>query len=163
MAWLAGITGLASWSGRCSSPRSPIASLPPSTANQNRSDTSKGDTGVSYSDLDEAAVAACQWIWSHKPEARTHEYCGVLYRDGNGDGIHVGLPQPGKKAYSCLPSDPPEPAVMLGRYHNHRFGAEPSGRDRDIAKALPSLGHYLCGPSGIVRRISAKEGTVNVR
>lgn len=123
----------------------------------------EGDTGASYSELDEAAVAACQWLWSHEPDAKTHEYCGVLYRDGNEDEIHVGLPERGDQAYSCLPSAPPKSAVMLGRYHNHRFGAEPSGPDRAIARALPALGHYLCGPSGIVRRISAKEGTVNVR
>jgi len=62
-----------------------------------------------------------------------------------------------------MPTDPLPPAILLGRYYNHRFEAVPSSFDRDIAKARPWLSHYLCGPSGIVRRISAKEGTVNVR
>ena len=50
-----------------------------------------------------------------------------------------------------------------GRYHNHRFSAEPSRDDMRQVRKQPSLGHYLCGPSGLVRRLSAKEGTVNVR
>jgi len=121
------------------------------------------DAGVSQSELDEAAVAACKWLWDNVPEAKTWEHCGVLFMDEAGQGVRVGLPERGKFPYQCLPADPPQGTVLLGRYHNHRFGAEPSSTDRRIARSEPSLGHYLCGPSGIVRRFSAKEGMVNVR
>jgi len=62
-----------------------------------------------------------------------------------------------------MPANPPAGTVLLGRYHNHRFTAEPSSVDRKIAAAEPLLSNYLCGPSGIVRRFSTWEGTVNVR
>ncbi|HEY8206191.1 MAG TPA: hypothetical protein VIG99_01830 [Myxococcaceae bacterium] len=123
----------------------------------------RGNTGPSYSDLDAAAVAACDWLWAHQSEAKRWEYCGVLYREEAGGGIRVGLPERGDRAWRCFPRDPPEATVFLGRYHNHRFTAEPSGDDKKRAQKEPSLGHYLCAPSGLVRRISAKEGTVNVR
>jgi hypothetical protein len=115
------------------------------------------------SELDEAAVSACNWLWAHQPEAKTWEYCGVLYRDEAGAEIRFGLPQRGSRPWQCRPLDPPPPAIPLGRYHNHRFGSEPSSTDRAIAKAETVLSHFLCGPSGIVRRFSAKEGTVNIR
>ncbi|HEY8206027.1 MAG TPA: hypothetical protein VIG99_01005 [Myxococcaceae bacterium] len=121
------------------------------------------DTGVAFTELNEAAKAACQWIWDHEPKAQIWEYCGTLY-EGEG-GIRVGLPitqNGGKCGTAYGPPLPPDGAKLLGRYHSHRFTAEPSIRDLTIAERYPTIGHFLCAPSRIVRRFGTKEGTVIV-
>lgn len=124
-----------------------------------------GDTGVSYRELDEAAKGACKYIWDYEPDAQRFEFCGLLYRDG--DGIRVGLPLTRGLIAECWPpEEPPKNTIFLGKYHNHRLTPEPSDKDMRRARKYPNhpnLGHYLCSPSGIVRRFSATEGTVIVR
>ena len=118
------------------------------------------DIGPTFTDLNEAAKAGCQWIWDHDPKAEKWEYCGALYRDK--EGIRVGLPMT-MEAGSCgSPSGAPyapDGTQLLGKYHSHRFMPEPSRRDLRNAENYPTLGHFLCSPSKIVRRFSA-EGTV---
>ena len=120
------------------------------------------DTGTGYQELDEAAKIACKFLWDHEPNAQRFEYCGVLYR-GADRGIRIGLPMTKRDPTHCWPDDPGGNVELLGRYHSHRLTAEPSKDDRRIAQQFPMLGHYLCSPSGVVRRFSAKEGTVVVR
>lgn len=124
------------------------------------------DIGVDFTDLNEAAKAGCRWIWDHHPEAaHKWEYCGALYRDGK--AIRVTLPMTEYRNGQCGsprgPPDEPPGTVLLGKYHNHKFETEPSFYDLKIAKEHPSLGLFLCSPSGMVRRIDAKEGTVIVK
>jgi hypothetical protein len=131
-------------------------------AGQSRQETTHSqDTGVSPGERDEAAKAACKLIWDHEPMAQRYEYCGTLYLDGAAIGI--GRPETNRKATGCWPSDPPEGTILLGRYHSHRVNAEPSNEDRTLAARYPTLGHYLCAPSGVVRRFSQEEGTVIVK
>jgi proteasome lid subunit RPN8/RPN11 len=119
------------------------------------------DIGISFDDLNEAAKAGCRWIWDHNPRAKDDwEYCGALYQDG--DAIRVGLPMTEEGGSCGSPSGPPHApsgTKLLGKYHSHRFTSEPSDLDMRNARKYPSLGHFLCSPSGIVRRFSAK-GTV---
>jgi len=122
-----------------------------------------GDAGACQADVDEAAVAACGWLWENRPEAKEWEYCGVLYLDEKTGDILVGLPERGSRPWQCFPADPPAGTILLGRYHNHRFTLEPSSVDRRIAAAEPQLSNYVCGPSGAVRRFGPREGSVNVR
>lgn len=124
--------------------------------------TSANDTGTSYPELNEAAKAACKYIWDHEPSALRFEYCGVLFRDQAGE-IRVGLPMTQRDPTHCWPDEPAGNVELLGRYHSHRINAEPSIDDRRIAQGYPTLGHYLCSPSGMVRRFSVTEGTVIVR
>lgn len=123
----------------------------------------RGTTGIHYGEQDEAAKAACKLIRERESDAEKWEFCGCLYQDS--EGIQVGLPKTDRKATQCRPECSPSPDGMklVGRYHNHRITAEPSHIDRMIAKQNPLLGHYLCSPSGIVRRFSAMEGFVIVR
>jgi hypothetical protein len=121
------------------------------------------DIGPTFGDLNEAAKAGCQWIWDHEPNARKWEYCGALYRDA--DGIRVGAPITWQGGRCGSPSGPPfapEGTRLLGKYHSHRFEPQPSAPDLWNASQYPELGHFLCSPSGIVRRFSA-EGTVMVK
>ena len=122
---------------------------------------SPGSQKPSYQERDEAAKAACRLLWQREPLAQEYEYCGTLYWDGT--GIRIGFPETNRKATGCWPSDPPEATELLARYHSHRINAEPSREDRALALKYPELGHYLCSPSGVVRRFSAEEGTVIVR
>jgi hypothetical protein len=92
--------------------------------------------------------------------AREWEYCGALYQEA--EAIHVGLPMTlggGRCGSPAGPPYAPQGTRLLGKYHSHRFEPEPSHPDLDNAKMYPALGHFLCAPSGIVRRFSAK-GTV---
>ena len=121
------------------------------------------DIGITFEDLNEAAKAACQWIWDHEPKAQKWEYCGALY-EGE-DGIRVTIPitmYGGTCGSPAGPPHAPEGTLLLGKYHSHRFEPEPSGGDLRIAKKYPSLGLFLCAPSRIVRRFST-EGTVIVK
>jgi proteasome lid subunit RPN8/RPN11 len=123
----------------------------------------RADIGSTFTELNAAARAACQWVWEHEPRAKDMEYCGALYRDE--DGIRVGLPMTrGRGTCGSPDGEPsaPEGTKLLGKYHSHRFMPEPSPPDVELAKEFPSLGHFLCAPSGIVRRFSA-EGTVIVK
>jgi len=120
------------------------------------------DTGVGYRDRDEAAKAACKLIWDQIPRAKRYEYCGILFSHGEGE-IRISVPKTDNKESGCTPPVPPSDLILLGRYHNHRLTPEPSPPDRRIAERYPQLGHYVCAPSGIVRRFSLQEGTVIVR
>jgi proteasome lid subunit RPN8/RPN11 len=122
------------------------------------------DLGIAFNELNEAAKAGCEWLWKHEPNAQRWEYCGALYKDK--DGIRVTRPMTVYGGSCGSPRGPPhvpEGTQLLGKYHSHRLTPEPSFQDRQIAAAYPSLGHFLCAPSGIVRRFSAAEGTVIVR
>src|SRR5687768_12535924 len=91
-----------------------------------------GDIGTTFTELNEAAKAACKWIWDRAPYRDRYEYCGAIYRDA--DGIRVGLPMTEKRPTRCgSPSGPPEAppdTLLLAKYHSHRILQEPSSRDQ---------------------------------
>jgi hypothetical protein len=119
--------------------------------------TTRGDLGVTFKTVDEAALAGCAYLWAHEPQAIRFEYCGAIYRDG--EGIKAGLPETDNKPTGCYrPQDPPG-AVPEAGYHNHRQSEDFSFDDR---KNATLLGMYLCTPIGLVKR-RTPEGTVIVK
>lgn len=117
----------------------------------------RGDLGVTFQTVDEAALAGCAYLWAHEPQATRVEYCGAIYRDS--EGIKAGLPETNNKATGCYrPLDPPG-AIPEAGYHNHRQSEDLSPEDR---KNSTLLGMYLCTPIGLVKR-RTPEGTVIVK
>jgi hypothetical protein len=117
----------------------------------------RGDLGVLFQTVDEAALAGCDYIWRHYPLALHKEYCGVIYRDA--EGIKAGLPETNDRAGYCYRPIEPTGTEAEAGYHNHKDTPEFSYDDRNNPTPLSM---YLCTPSGIVKRRTA-EGTVIVR
>ena len=124
----------------------------------------RGDLGIVFNTEDEAALAACAYLWRTEPQAVRWEFCGVIYRDS--DGIKAGLPETDRQATNCRrPLKPPGTEEMAG-YHNHRQSSDFSPEDRKYGEAQPGyaipLARYLCVPNGLVLRMT-HEGTVIVK
>lgn len=117
----------------------------------------RGDLGITFKTVDEAALAGCAYLWKHEPQATRFEYCGAIYRDR--EGIKAGLPETYNNPTGCTrPLAPPGTAPEAG-FHNHRQSEEFSYDDR---KNPTLLGMYLCTPIGLVKR-RTPEGTVIVK
>jgi hypothetical protein len=129
------------------------AALSPRTAAK----PTRGDLGIAFKTVDEAALAGCAYLWKHEPRATRFEYCGAIYRDR--EGIKAGLPETYNNPTGCSrPLDPPGTVSEAG-FHNHRQSEEFSYDDR-VNSTL--LGMYLCTPIGLVKR-RTPEGTVIVK
>jgi hypothetical protein len=117
----------------------------------------RGDLGLLFATLDEAAKAGCAYIWKNEWRAPRIEYCGVIYRDA--EGIKAGLPETVGNAGNCiLPLEPPGTEAEAS-YHNHKQSEEFSEPDRQNPTILSV---YLCTPSGLVKR-RTREGLVIVK
>jgi hypothetical protein len=104
-------------------------------------DLTPADLGRTFSTTDEAAIAACEWLWANEPKATEWEYCGVIYRDGA--GIKAGLPVTKQRPGKCtIPLEPPGTSLE-GSYHNHRLTEVFSEMDLNTAIRLAQ---YLCTP-----------------
>jgi len=124
----------------------------------------RGDLGVVFNTEDEAALAACAYLWKTEPRTVKWEFCGVIYRDS--EGIKAGLPETNRLATYCRrPLEPPGSEEMAG-YHNHRQSSDFSPEDRTYGATEPGyaipLARYLCVPNGLVLRMTP-EGTVIVK
>jgi len=117
---------------------------------------SRGDLGVTFKTVDEAAKAGCAYIWNHEPGAMDREFCGAIWRDA--EGIKAGLPEPGTATHCKRPLDPPG-TTPEGGYHGHLRTSDFSRWDRLYAT---ELARYLCTPGGVVLKMTA-EGTVIVK
>jgi len=119
--------------------------------------TTRGDLGITFKTVDEAARAGCEYIWKHEPKAAELEYCGAIYRDA--EGIKCGLPETSGSATRCRrPLDPPG-TTPEGGYHDHRQTSTFSPDDR---RQATELARYLCTPGGVVLKMTA-EGEVIVK
>jgi len=110
-----------------------------------------------FRSADEAAVAACAWVWKNKPDATRWEYCGVIFRDA--EGIKAGLPETYESASYCKGPQEPEGAIAEAGYHNHLWTEEFSGEDRNLAG---ELARYLCTPGRHVKKMTSR-GTEVIR
>lgn len=124
----------------------------------------RGDLGVVFKTEDEAALAACAYLWRNEPRATAIEYCGVIYRDS--EGIKAGLPETDRNPTDCLrPLEPPGTEAMAG-YHNHRQSSDFSSKDRKYGATEPGyaipLARYLCALNRLVVRMT-REGSVIVK
>lgn len=107
---------------------------------------------------DEAAKAACAWLWRNEPKALQFEYCGFVFRVEG--GFTVSVPVTIREATKCpRPVLGPPGATVAGWYHSHRITGEFSGPDKSHGFAIAT---YLCAPSGLVKKLTA-EGTVIVK
>ena len=117
-----------------------------------------GDLGKVFHNVDEAALAACDWLWKNKPGAHVVEYCGVIFQDVQ--GIKAGLPVPNGNTGNCtIPLEPPG-TTSRGDYHSHLVTEEFSDVDTNTRD---ELAHYLCSPSGGVLKFIAGQGTERLR
>src|SRR5687767_6349370 len=102
--------------GTGSLPQPAVAVFEPSDAIR---DATPGHLGRTFSSTDEAAIAACEWLWSNEPLAAQWEFCGVVYRDA--DGIKAGQPVTKQRPGKCtIPLEPPGTSLEAS-YHNHRL------------------------------------------
>jgi len=115
------------------------------------------DGGIDFAELDRLALATCKRLWEQEPNALRWEYCGFFFQAG--DRILASQPETLQRPSECLPTGFPDSGIRAS-WHSHRWTPEPSFWDQKIAQEYPELGHYLCSPSGIVRRFSAEEGMV---
>lgn len=116
-----------------------------------RQKPTRGDLGIVFKTVDEAALSGCAYIWKNEPRATRYEYCGVIYRDA--EGIKAGLPETSDMQGYCKgPSEPPGTDPQAG-YHNHHDRGDFS---RDDRKRVTGLTRYLCTPSGLVMRMTPK-------
>lgn len=114
----------------------------------------RGDLGLTFKTDDQAAVAACAYLWKSEPKATRREFCGVIYRDS--DGIKAGLPEIADETYCIGPLPPPGTTPEAG-YHNHTRRSDFSWYDRKYATAL---GRYLCAPNGLVMKLVGERTVV---
>ena len=117
----------------------------------------RGHLGIIFKTVDEAARAACEYVWKYHPRASRVEYCGVIYRDA--EGIKAGLPETNDLSGHCFIPIEPEGATAEAGYHNHKQTEDFSARDK---KSDTTLALYLCTPEGVVKRLTP-EGTVIVK
>ena len=117
-----------------------------------------GSTGKVFATGDDAAMHACEWLWTNIPKARQWEFCGAIYQDP--EGIKVGLPETREQPGKCTVSLEPPGTKMVGEYHNHRFTEVFSEVDLPTKWAI---GHYLCTPSGGVLKYTLGEGAVKLK
>lgn len=129
-------------------PQRPIPRLtgeiPPST---------RGRLDGVFSSVDEAAAAACAWLWLHVPEAKRFEYAGCLYRTP--EGIYAGLPETKRDLGFCVPPRPPAGAALVGDYHGHTTRVTFSPSDLNTKQKTPL---YLCAPDGSVLKHDPQSG-----
>jgi len=107
---------------------------------------------------DEAAKAACRWLWENEPKAREFEYCGFILLAP--DGYKATVPMTRREQSRCpRPSQGPPGETVAGWYHSHRVLNEfsPTDRSHGLAIAL-----YLCAPNELVKKLTP-EGTVIVK
>jgi len=116
-----------------------------------------GHLGIIFKTVDEAAKAACAYVWKHEHRATRIEFCGVIYRDA--EGIKAGLPVTNDEAGRCTGPFEPEGTEAEASYHNHKETEEFSFHDRTNPTLLSM---YLCTPSGLVKR-RTPDGTVIVK
>jgi hypothetical protein len=101
-----------------------------------------GDIGEAYPSVDDAAIAACRWLWKNVPEARRAEFAGCLYRTSAGE-IRVGLPATKGDPGFCMTPRPPAGTELVGDYHNHTTVLTFSELDLNTRQRTP---FYLCVP-----------------
>jgi len=117
----------------------------------------RGHLGVIFKTVDEAARAACEYVWKNHPRATRIEYCGVIFRDA--EGIKAGLPETNDLPGRCYRPLEPEGTTAEAGYHNHKQTDDFSAEDKSI---VTELSLYLCTPEGLVKRLTP-EGTVIVK
>lgn len=101
-----------------------------------------GDIGEAFATVDEAAMAACQWLWKNVTDARRVEFAGCLYRTLAGE-IRAGLPATKDDPGFCLTPLPPAGTQFVGDYHNHTTALSFSALDLNTKQKTP---FYLCVP-----------------
>jgi len=107
---------------------------------------------------DEAAKAACAWLWKNEPKALQFEYCGYIFRLEA--GFTASVPETVREATQCpRPMPGPPGATVAGWYHSHRITSDFSGPDKSHGLAIAT---YLCAPTGLVKKLTP-EGTVIVK
>lgn len=106
---------------------------------------------------DEAAKAACTWLWRNEPKAKRFEYCGFIVRDS--EGIKATLPETTRREGQCNRPDDPPGVTVDGWYHSHRWTSDFSWWDKQHGLAI---GLYLCAPGELVKKLTS-EGTVIVK
>lgn len=105
---------------------------------------------------DEAAKAACAWLWKNELKAQEFEYCGFILLEAG--GYKATVPMTIHEPTRC-PRPTPGPPGETGWYHSHRAGTEFSGPDKSHGFAIAT---YLCAPNRMVKKLTP-EGTVIVR
>lgn len=101
-----------------------------------------GDLGRIFASVDEAAIAACEWLWEHEPAARQAEFCGVIFQGV--DGLRAGLPVTRGNPGTCTTPLVPPNTKLAGKFHNHLLTEDFSEIDRQTRLAVAQ---YLWSPS----------------
>lgn len=120
----------------------PVRTVPHAPPRQAR-----GDIGRTFATVDEAALAACDYIWANHPLRVKYEHGTCIYTENK--LIKVALPETVYDPGFCRTPEPPLGAILVGEVHSHTSREAFSDTDTTTRRKIPQ---YICTPSGAVYR-----------